>query len=100
MSITVTKKTITMQVEAISDDIKLLGTVNANENRELLEVNGSIYRVSDEEERYLGSFTLMTSLSINLDDKREIGVMPDIASKINSFVGEIMAEIEKEGNIN
>lgn len=100
MSITVTKKTITMQVEAIYEDIKLLGTVNANENRKLLEVSGSIYRVSDEEERYLGSFTLMTNLSINLDDKREISAMANIASKISSFVGEITAEVEKEEVIN
>lgn len=93
----ITNKTTSVQAEGVYGVIKVVGNTEFSETGICNGVAGSLYKKDAGGEVYLGSFNSNVSLSVNIDNKDNAGLLGDVAVAVNAFIGDLAAEIQKGG---
>lgn len=88
--ITVTQKTINLQAEGRYGEIKVAGGTEVN-GTQAGQIYGSVYK----EDQYIGSFNSGDSVSVTVDNKDNLGLMPEIVTAATEFVADLNAEAAK-----
>lgn len=90
-------KTTSVQAEGVYGVIKVVGNTEFSEAGTFNNVAGSLYKKDAGGEVYLGSFNSNVSLSVNIDNKDNAGLLGDVAVAVNAFIGDLTDEIQKGG---
>ena len=97
--ITITNKTINIQAEFQTESLKLVGNATIEQNGIVTGFSGSIFKKEQDQEWYLGSFSVSQNVSINIDDRENAPILGAIANAATTFIEELQQQFTQEGGV-
>ncbi len=97
--ITITNKTINIQAEFQTESLKLVGNATIEQNSIVTGFSGSIFKKEQDQEWYLGSFSVSQNVSINIDDRENAPLLGTIANAATTFIEELQQQFTQEGGV-
>lgn len=97
--ITITNKTINIQAEFQTESLKLVGNATIEQNSIVSGISGSIYKKEQNQELYLGSFSISQKVSVNIDNRENAPLLGAIAAAATTFAEELQQQFLQEGGV-
>lgn len=97
--ITITNQTTNVQAEFQTESLKLVGNATIEQNSIVSCVSGSIYKKEQNQELYLGSFSVSQNVSINIDNRENASLLGVIANAATTFMEELQQQFAQEGGV-
>lgn len=90
--VTITQKTTNLQAEGLYGTVKLMGTVELNNNDIIVCACGS---VCSKEGEALGNFRSDSTLSVTLNNRSDLKIISEVGVAIESFMKDVNEKIKK-----
>lgn len=97
--ITITNQTTNVQAEFQTESLKLVGNATIEQNSIVSGISGSIYKKEQNQEFYLGSFSVSQNVSINIDNRENASLLGVIANAATTFMEELQQQFLQEGGV-